>query len=54
MISISWGMAEVHWRRSMVLAFNQVLLEAAVLGITVCCSSGDKGHSRMRTTASRM
>jgi kumamolisin len=42
-ISISWGQAEVHWRRSMLLAFNQVLLEAAVLGITVCCSSGDQG-----------
>jgi kumamolisin len=42
-ISISWGQAEVHWHRSMVLAFNQVLLEAAVLGITVCCSSGDQG-----------
>jgi kumamolisin len=42
-ISISWGQAEVHWRKSLLRAFNEVLLEAAVLGITVCCSSGDQG-----------
>jgi kumamolisin len=42
-ISISWGQAEVHWRKSLLLAFNEVLLEAAVLGVTVCCSSGDQG-----------
>lgn len=42
-LSISWGQAEVHWHRSILLAFNQLLLEAAVLGVTVCCSSGDWG-----------
>jgi kumamolisin len=42
-LSISWGMAEPHWRRSSLIAFNQVLQEAAVLGITVCVSSGDHG-----------
>lgn len=42
-ISISWGQAEVHWHRNVLLAFNQVLLEAAILGISVCCSSGDYG-----------
>jgi kumamolisin len=42
-LSISWGLAEVHWQRSTLLALNRVLLEAAVLGITVCCSSGDYG-----------
>ena len=31
-ISISWGLAEVHWRRSLVLAFNHLLLEAAGAG----------------------
>jgi kumamolisin len=42
-ISISWGQAEAHWRLGTLLAFNRVLLEAAVLGVTVCCSSGDHG-----------
>lgn len=42
-ISISWGQAEAHWRHSALRAFNRVLLEAAVLGVTVCCSSGDHG-----------
>lgn len=42
-VSISWGQAEVHWRRGTMAAFNQVLLEAAVMGVTVCCSSGDHG-----------
>ena len=42
-ISISWGQAEVHWRKSLMRAFNELLLEAAILGVTVCCSSGDSG-----------
>lgn len=42
-VSISWGQAEVHWRRRTVSALNRVLLEAAALGVTVCCSSGDFG-----------
>jgi len=42
-LSISWGQAEVHWRRSTLMGFDRLLLEAAVLGITVCCSSGDSG-----------
>jgi kumamolisin len=42
-ISISWGQAEEHWKHSELEAFNRVLLEAATLGITVCCSSGDHG-----------
>jgi kumamolisin len=42
-LSISWGQNEMHWRRSFVHAFDRVLMEAAVLGITVCCSSGDFG-----------
>ena len=43
-LSISWGLAEPHWDRATLHAMNQVLLEAAVLGITVCCSSGDYGY----------
>lgn len=42
-VSISWGQAEVHWRHRTVSALNRVLLEAAALGVTVCCSSGDFG-----------
>ena len=42
-ISISWGMAETEWTRRTLALFNQVLAEAAVLGVTVCCSSGDHG-----------
>ena len=42
-LSISWGQAEVRFARRTLQAFNEVLLEAAVLGVTVCCSSGDHG-----------
>ncbi len=42
-LSISWGQAEAHWRRSTLIGFDRLLLEAAVRGITVCCSSGDYG-----------
>ena len=42
-LSISWGQAEVHWARRTLRALNEVLLEAAVLGVSVCCASGDHG-----------
>jgi kumamolisin len=42
-LSISWGQSEVRWTKHAIRAFNDVLLDAAVLGITVCCSSGDHG-----------
>ena len=42
-LSISWGMAEVHWILQTMRALNDILLEAAVLGVTVCCASGDRG-----------
>lgn len=42
-LSISWGQSEEHWRHNLLEAFNHVLLEAATLGVTVCCSSGDHG-----------
>lgn len=42
-LSISWGQAEVHWRLRTLLGMNRVLLEAAAMGVTVCCSSGDHG-----------
>jgi kumamolisin len=42
-LSISWGQSEAHWTKHASRAFNDVLLDAAALGITVCCSSGDHG-----------
>jgi kumamolisin len=42
-LSISWGRAEVHWARRTLRLFDEILLEAALLGVTVCCSSGDHG-----------
>lgn len=42
-LSISWGRNEMHWSRRTLRLFDQVLMEAALLGITVCCSSGDTG-----------
>jgi kumamolisin len=42
-LSISWGQAEVHWRRRTLQHLNRILLEAAALGVTVCCASGDHG-----------
>jgi kumamolisin len=43
-LSISWGRNEVHWSRRLLRLFDEVLMEAALLGITVCCSSGDTGE----------
>ncbi len=42
-LSVSWGRNESHWTRRTLRQFNLILAEAALLGITVCCSSGDFG-----------
>jgi len=42
-LSVSWGRNEKHWTRATLRHFDEVLAEAAALGITVCCSSGDDG-----------
>jgi kumamolisin len=42
-LSISWGRAEVHWAPRTLRLFDEILQEAALLGVTVCCSSGDHG-----------
>lgn len=47
-ISISWGSNEVDWTRRTLRLFDEVLAEAAAMGITVCCSSGD--HGRLAST----
>ena len=44
-ISISWAETERSWRPMDVEAMNEVLWEAAALGVTVCVSSGDYGSS---------
>jgi kumamolisin len=52
-ISISWGWPETSvqdnstfWTKTGIAAINSLLVEAALLGITVCCSSGDSGSAR--------
>jgi kumamolisin len=44
-ISISWGSAEKNWSRNALQSFDQAFQEAALLGVTVCCASGDNGSS---------
>jgi kumamolisin len=44
-ISISWGGPEDQWTRQSLDAFNQAFHDAALLGITVFCASGDGGSS---------
>ncbi len=42
-ISISWGSAEVNWASQSLQAFDQAFQAAALMGVTVCCASGDNG-----------
>src|SRR5262245_11488328 len=44
-ISISWGGPESTWTQQALTAFDQAVQDAAALGVTVCCSSGDDGSS---------
>jgi kumamolisin len=44
-ISISWGSAESAWTAQAIQAMDQAFQEAATLGVTVCCASGDDGSS---------
>ena len=52
-ISISWGSAEDFNTQQALNAFNQALQDAATLGVTVCCSSGDDGSSDIAKPADR-
>jgi kumamolisin len=48
-ISISWGAPEDKSRGSQYMdSMNEVFQEAAALGKTICCSSGDNGSSDLR------
>jgi kumamolisin len=42
-LSISWGAAERNWDAPAILAIDHLFQMAALLGITVCCASGDSG-----------
>ncbi len=42
-LSISWGQAEQFWDAQTIAAIDEAFQMAAVLGITICCSSGDRG-----------
>jgi len=42
-ISISWGAPESGWTAQAMQAFDQAFQDAAALGVTVCCASGDNG-----------
>jgi kumamolisin len=46
-LSISWGFAEgqMIWTAAAMQQVNEALQEAALLGVTVCVSSGDDGSS---------
>ncbi|MFC7395294.1 S53 family peptidase [Scopulibacillus cellulosilyticus] len=44
-LSISWGAAESNWTNQSIKAMNQAFHDAAALGVTVCCASGDNGAS---------
>ncbi|HTS64732.1 MAG TPA: S53 family peptidase [Candidatus Acidoferrales bacterium] len=44
-ISISWGGPESSWTAQSLTAFDQAFQDAGLLGVTVCCASGDDGSS---------
>jgi len=46
-ISISWGGPESSWTPQALQAFDQAFQDAAALGVTVCCASGDDGSADM-------
>ncbi|HUL79029.1 MAG TPA: S53 family peptidase [Vicinamibacteria bacterium] len=42
-VSISWGSPELGSTQQSVLDYDAVCQEAAVMGVTICCSAGDHG-----------
>jgi kumamolisin len=42
-VSISWGGAESTWTNQSLQSYDQAFQDAALLGVTVCCASGDDG-----------
>ncbi len=48
-VSISWGGAESQWSDQAIQNFNETLMSAAALGITVIIAAGDSGSSDGQT-----
>ena len=46
-ISISWGGPESSWTPQALQTFDQAFQDAAALGVSVCCASGDNGSADM-------
>jgi kumamolisin len=44
-VSISWGGAESTWTAQALTAYDQAFQDAGLLGVTVCCASGDDGSA---------
>ncbi len=44
-VSISWGGPESTWTPQGLTAFDQAFQDASLLGVTVCCASGDDGSA---------
>ena len=44
-VSISWGGPESSWSQQAMAAMDSALQDAAAMGVTVCCASGDNGSS---------
>jgi kumamolisin len=44
-VSISWGGPESSWTAQALTQFDQAFQDAAALGVTVCCASGDDGSN---------
>jgi len=44
-VSISWGGPESSWTSQSLTTYDQAFQDAAALGVTVCCASGDSGSS---------
>ncbi|MFI5184713.1 MAG: protease pro-enzyme activation domain-containing protein, partial [Vicinamibacteria bacterium] len=42
-VSISWGSPELGSTRQTLLDYDSVCQEAALMGVTICCSAGDHG-----------
>lgn len=42
-ISVSWGAPEDQWTPQALEAIDQICLDAAALGVTVCVAAGDRG-----------
>jgi kumamolisin len=44
-VSISWGGAESTWTAQSLTAYDQAFQDAGLLGVSVCCASGDDGSA---------